>query len=195
MRRSAVGLWTLAILVAPVGAAAASLRPPTSVKELLKNIEAAGDQCLLMESGTFSAGTMRQLFGAQDAEFFNPAGQFAAAKGAPIRVSAGDFPGIMPGRQDEAGMQMEGESGSDEPHIGFIFAPANLGRQDVESVLGSPLSYVKMPAYMPEFEGTPPDPSYYQLERTNSRCHYRLKVHFLNNELNEIFLQEDRPGQ
>jgi hypothetical protein len=165
------------------------------VTGLLKNIETAGDRCLLLESATFSAGTMLQLFGARDAESFNPTGQFATAKGAPIRVTAGDFSGIMPRRQDGAGMQLGGESGSDESHIGFIFTPANLGLQDVESALGSPLSYVKMPAYMPQFEGTPPDPSYYQLERTNSRCHYRLKVHFLNNKLDEIFLQEDRPGQ
>ena len=176
------------------------LKPPMSVSSLLQNLRAAGDECLLFQQTTFSKDGMLQLTGAQDAEFFNHSGDYARPEdfSGSVQVRAGDFSGVLPEvRELGVNMQVVGASGSGVPFLSFIISRRGIAfyLSDVEKAVGANLSYVKVPLPMLTHvtPGVPSDLSYYQLERTNPVCRYKLSVHFTLGQLDQIGLKEERP--
>jgi hypothetical protein len=195
-----IAIWSAAIgyLVVDIGVSVAAVAtPPTSLAELLQNARMAGDKCLLLDNSTYSAKAMLQLFGAQDAVFFGHGGQYAKPEDFTdsVQVRAGDFSTIRPKLPfGGSGMQLVGQSGSQNASLRFVLSAlsgANLSVEEAETAFGTKLSYVKLPPVLGP-EGTPFDPSYYLLERTNSRCSYHLQIHYMNRRLDNISLKEER---
>jgi hypothetical protein len=189
-------IFLSAIVSLPAESSVATEHSPTSVAEILKNIKKVGNECTLLDDRTFSSAAMLQLFGARDATFWNREGERAGPGDylTSVQVRASDFAEIAPKLSTGPTLQLVGQSGRHSAYLRFLLSDlsgVNLRIKDAEGALETKLSYVRLPTPMPFFEGTPGDPSYYLLEHADTRCHYRLQIHFWNDHLDEIYFKEE----